>query len=104
MTREEAGNLKIFQIVRYNITPEDCDDDDFKWVIPYCGKLAIVTQKILWDDGGEEIHLRFPEKRFNQTIFYDNIEDLLYDFNVGHDISFNEGFDIDADCIDLISY
>lgn len=103
MTREEARNLKIFQIVRYNITPEECDVDH-EWCIPYCGKLAIVTQKILWEDGGEEIHLRFPEKVFNQLKFYDSVSDLLHDYEMGHDISFNEGFDIGANCIDLIDY
>lgn len=103
MTREQAEKLKIFQIVRYNIPPEECTDG-FEWCLPYCGKLAIVTQKIIWDDGGEEIHLRFPEKRFNQQIFYDNIEELLYDFNVGHDITFDEGFDIGCDSIDWIDY
>lgn len=103
MTREQAEKLKIFQIVRYNIQPEECTDG-YEWCLPYCGKLGIVTQKIIWDDGGEEIHLRFPEKRFNQQIFYDSIEDLLYDFNVGHDITFDEGFDIGCGSIDWIDY
>lgn len=103
MTREQAEKLKIFQIVRYNITPEECTDG-YEWCLPYCGKLAIITQKIIWDDGGEEIHLRFPEKKFNQQVFYDTIEDLLYDFNVGRNITFDEGFDIGADSIDWIDY
>lgn len=105
MTREEAEKLKIFQIVRYNVATEDvCDDEEFKWCVPFCGKLAIITQKIIWNDGGEEIHLRFPEKKFNQKVFYDTIEDLLYDFNVGHDITFEEGFDIGCESIDWIDY
>ena len=70
----------------------------------FCGKLAIITQKIIWDDGGEEIHLRFLEKKFNQKVFYDTIEDLLYDFNVGHNITFEEGFDVGCDSIDWIDY
>lgn len=103
MTREQAEKLNIFQIVRYNITPEDCDAD-YEWCIPYCGKLAIITQKIIWDDGGEEIHIRFPEKEFNQLKFYDSVSDLLHDFEMGHNISFNEGFDISAAAIDLVKY
>lgn len=102
MTREEANKLTIFQIVRYNIKEEECQSTDHEWLIPYCGKLAIVTQKILWNDGGEEIHIRFPEKRFKEGIFYDSIDDLLYDFNVGHDITFDEGFDCNAKCLDLV--
>lgn len=103
MTREEAEKLKIFQIVRYNVSPEECIDG-YEWCLPFCGKLAIITQKIIWDDGGEEIHLRFLEKKFNQKVFYDTIEDLLYDFNVGHNITFEEGFDVGCDSIDWIDY
>lgn len=100
MTREEAEKLKIFQIVRWNVPEENCAS----YAVPYSGKLGIVTEKILWEDGGEEIHLRFPEKRFNQQIFYSSIDDLLYDFNAGHDITFDEGFDTGANCIDWIDY
>lgn len=105
MTREEAEKLKMFQIVRFNVDTEDiCDDEELKWCLPFCGKLAIITQKIIWDNGGEEIHLRFPEKKFNQKVFYDTIEDLLYDFNVGHNITFEEGFDVGCESIDWIDY
>lgn len=65
--------------------------------------LLLLPKKIIWGDG-EEIHLRFPEKVFNQLKFYDSISDLLHDFEIGHDISFNEGFDISADSIDLVKY
>ena len=56
------------------------------------------------DDGGEEIQLMFPEKRFNQQIFYDTIGDLLHVFNMNHDIIFEKGFDIECDSIDWIDY
>lgn len=55
-------------------------------------------------DGGEKIQLRFQEKRVNQQIFYDTIEDLLHDLNMDHDIIFEEGFNIRCDSIDWINY
>lgn len=105
MDREDARNLKLFQIVRWNCKVENVEDDaDRKWLIPYCGKLAIVTQNIIWPDYGEEIHLQFPEKKFNQHIFYDDVAELMHDYEIGHNISLNIGFDTDADCIDLVDY
>lgn len=103
MTREEAKILKLFQIVRWNVNIlRDDIDPEHEWLLPYCNKLAVVTQKIIWDDGGEEIHLRFPEKKFSHEVFYDDINELLSDYEKGGDITLHEGFDTIADCIDLI--
>lgn len=103
MTREEAKDLKIFQIVKWNATPEDFQDDEHKWLIPFCGKIAIVTQKIIWSDHGEEIHLKFPKKiSYDDNSLYDNIEELMQDWEKGHDFDFNIGFDTSAEYIDLI--
>lgn len=50
MTREEAKGLKIFQIVKYNVNKNNIQHDhDLKWLVPFCGMLAIVTQKIVWE-------------------------------------------------------
>ena len=101
MTREEAKNLKLFQIVRYNVKTEDLDKEDC-WSIPYCGKIAVVTQKIVWDDFGEEIHIMFPMKSIGKQDFYDSVDELMNDWDNGHDVRLAEGFDTGADYIDLI--
>ena len=104
MTREDVKNLKPFQIVRYNANLEDLEATDYKWILVYCDKLAVVAQKIIWEDetGGEEIHLRFPEKRHDRNEFYESVDELMKDWESGHDITLNGGFDTSADCIDLI--
>lgn len=104
MTREQAKELKLFQIVRWNGKPEDFQDEDYKWLIPHCGKLAIVTERIIWEDevGGEEIHLRFPEKRYMGDDFYETMKELMTDYNNGHDVTLSQGFDTGAECIDLV--
>ena len=105
MTREEAKDLKIFQIVKWNEVKENVQDEEHKWLIPFCGKLAIVSQKIIWDDGGEEIHLKFPKKIFyDDDSLYDNIDELMQDWKNGHDFDFNIGFDTSAEYIDIIEY
>ena len=102
MTKEEAEKLKLCQIVRCNITPKECTDEH-KWCLPYCNKLAIVTQKIIWDTA-EEIHLMFPSKIFNQTNLYDTVEELITDFNDGRNVSFVDGFDVGCESIDWLDY
>lgn len=115
MTKEEAEKLKLCQIVRCNITPKECTDEH-KWCLPYCNKLAIVTQKIIWDTA-EEIHLMFPTKIFFnqtnqydtaeellQTNLYDTVEELIAEFNDGHNISFIDGFDVGCEIIDWLDY
>lgn len=101
MTREEANLLKPFQIVKYNVKSEELDEDD-NWILPFCGKLAVVTQKIVWNDYGEEIHLMFPMKSINSQEFYSSLDELVDDWEAGHDIRLGHGFDTGCDYIDLI--